>query len=83
MTQRKARERKRLLAVLLTDARNLTAFMLSELAHVSTGRISRMLAELEGLKWITILPRGEEIFAYELTDRGRERAIYLTGLDMI
>jgi Mn-dependent DtxR family transcriptional regulator len=79
MTKRQARQRARLMAVMLTGAQNLTAYKISELAHLSPGTITARMAKLEGEGIVAYVPGSH---CYYLTYAGRKRAISHTGLDL-
>lgn len=71
---RLSRRRRRVLAVLLTSARNLHGFRLCEAAQVGPGCLYPLLAHLEAADWVTRDRRkvgGQGLWCYSLTERGR------------
>lgn len=78
MSRRTAMQCMRVQAALLTGAGNLTADLISLVAHVPRYRVELMLKELGDEHMLTWTVDN----SYKLTPHGREHAISRTGLDL-
>jgi PadR family transcriptional regulator, regulatory protein PadR len=82
-----SRRARRVLLALLSDAGNLSGFVIGRAAQTGSGTVYPVLAKLESNGWVTgtwdtvVQSNGGRRRFYRLTDEGRAHALRLLGLE--